>query len=72
MGKFYVAFWPSLKHTTGNNFKVFFEDDDDVTPTSVKINVLHKIESTTNTWLVSHLLWHWPTERHEYSLHRII
>ena len=46
-----LFFWPSLNPTTGNNFKTssLTEDVNDETPTSVEINFLHKIESTTNT-----------------------
>jgi len=61
-----LFFDQTLKLTTGNNFKVFFEDIDDETPTSMEINFLHKIEITSNT---SPLLWDWPTVKNmEYFL----
>jgi len=60
-----LFFLPSLKPTTGNNFKVFFEDVNDETPTSMETNFMHKIESTTNTTLLVGLA---HCERHGYSL----
>ena len=55
MGKFMLFFdqaycWEQL-------LKDFFEDVNDKTLTSVEINFLHKIESTTN----ASRLWDWPT-----------
>ena len=46
-----AVYWEQLQ-------KVFFEDVDDKTPTSVDINFLYKSESTTIT---SRLLWDLPT-----------
>jgi len=52
-----AVFDQASKPTTGNNFRNFFEDVDDETPTSMEINFLHNIKSTINT----SRLWDWPT-----------
>ena len=58
-GKIYALFSASLKVDYWEQLKkIFFEDVDDKTATSMEINFLHKSESTTIT---SRLLWNWPT-----------
>ena len=47
-----AVYWEQLQ-------KVFFEDVDDKTPTSVEINFLYKSESTT----ITSRLWDWPTAK---------
>jgi len=54
-----LFFWPRLKVDYWEQLqKVFFEDVDDTTPTSMEINFLHKSESATIT---CRLFWDWPT-----------
>jgi len=59
MGKFELLL--SLKAYLEQLKKVFFEHVSDETPTSMEMNFLHKIVSTTNT---SDLLWDWPTVKY--------
>ena len=59
MGKFMLFFLPSLKANYWQQLqKVFFEDVDDKTPTSMEKNFSHRSENTTIT---SRLLWDSPT-----------